>query len=119
MTPHGQAAKIATLLKEGGDRISFKSLSAGTAVVKWYDVPAGAHIPNAKGRARLIAGGKLTFSHAGKAKLKMKLTSTGRHLLKREEAGHATLLKVTAKGSFKTKDPGAAVLAEKTFIPKR
>jgi hypothetical protein len=118
ITPTGKAAAIAALLKAGGDTISFKALSAGTALVYWYYVPAGAHIAKAKPKAQVVASGRLTFAAAGTAKLKIKLTAAGKTLLKREKSGHAKLLKLTAKATF-TPAGRAAIVTTKTFTLHR
>jgi hypothetical protein len=118
ITPTGKATTIAALLKAGGDTISFKALSAGTAVVDWYYVPAGAHIAKAKPKAQLVAGGRLTFAAAGTGKLKIKLTAAGKKLLKGEKSGHAKLLKLTAKATFTTASRNAIVTSE-TFTPTK
>jgi hypothetical protein len=61
----------------------------------------------------LIATGTATFSKAGNAPVKIKLTVKGAKLLK-----HAKLLKLTAKGTF-TPTGEAAVTALSNFTLKR
>jgi hypothetical protein len=118
ITPTGKAATIAALLKAGGDTTPCKALSAGTAVVDWYYVPAGAHIAKAKPKAQLLASGRLTFTSAGTGKLKIRLTAAGKNLLKGEKSGHGKLLKLTSKATF-TPVGHAAIVIDKTFTPKR
>lgn len=90
----GKAAKIGQLLKSGGYVVSFSAPSAGHLVIGWYLVPKGAHLAKAK-KPTLVATASVTFHHAGKAKVKISLTSKGRKLLKGPKH-----LRLTAKGSF-------------------
>lgn len=118
ITPAGKAAKIAALLKAGGVTISFRALSAGTAAVDWYYVPAGAHIAKAKPKAVRVGSGSLAFNAAGTGRLKIKLTAAGRKLLKKEQIAHAKLLRITAQGTFKPTG-GASIVVQKSFTPSR
>ena len=113
LTPTGKAAKIAALLKTGGLTVKLRALEPGTAVINWYQLPPGAKRSNAKARPVLAASGQVTFSAAGTMKLKIKLTATGRRLLKRSKR-----LKLTAKGTF-TPLGQPVVTATKTFVLKR
>lgn len=54
-----------------------------------------------KAKPILVASGTKTFTKRGKATIKVKLTKTGRPLLKKVKKGHK--LKLTAKGSFTPK----------------
>ncbi len=111
LTPSGKAAKIATLLKSGEFRIVLKALEAGTAVIDWYEVPAGAKVAK-KPKPVLVGAGQRTFPAAGTATLKIKLTVVGKSLLK-----HAKTLKLTAKGTFKPTGE-TQVSATKVFVLK-
>ena len=113
ITPRGQAAKIAALLKSHEYVLSFKALSAGRVVIDWYYLPTGAHLASAKPRPVLIADGRATFSRAGTLKLKIKLTAKGKQLLK-----HAKRLKLTAKGTF-TPTGKHAIVATRKFMLTR
>ena len=114
LTPSGKAAKIAALLKGGGFTVVFKALEAGTAVINWYQVPPGAKLAKkAKPKPVLVATGRRTFSAAGTATIKIKLTAAGKRLLK-----HAKKLKLTAKGTF-TPTGKAPITATRTFVLKR
>ncbi len=96
LIPSGKAAKIATLLKSGGLKMSFKALEAGTLSVQWYEIPAGAKLAKkAKAKPVLVASGQMTFSAAGTKTLRIRLTTAGRKLSK-----HAKSLKLTVKGMF-------------------
>jgi Bacterial Ig-like domain (group 3) len=95
LVPSGKSASIKALLKSGGLTMSIKALEAGTLTVQWYEVPPGAKLAKAKAKPVLVASGALTFSGAGTAKLKMKLSLAGKKLLK-----HARQVKLTAKGDF-------------------
>ena len=112
--PTGKAAKIAALLKAGGFTFLFKALQAGTAKVGWYRVPPGAKLANnTKAKPILIASGKLTFTAAGMAKMKLALTAAGKHILK-----NAKRVKVTAKGTF-TPTGMTPINATRSFVLKR
>ena len=114
LTPSGKAAKIATLLKSGAYTVVFKALEAGTAVIDWYEVPPGAKLAKkTKPKPVLVAAGQRTFSAAGTATLKIKLTAAGRSLLK-----HAKQVKLTAKGTF-TPSGTTPVATTRTFVLKR
>jgi hypothetical protein len=114
LTPSGKAAKIAALLKSGVFPISFKALQTGTAVINWYQVPPGAKLANkAKPKPVLVASGQRSFSAAGTATIKIKLTAAGKRLLK-----HAKQLKLTAKGTF-TPTGKTPITATKVFVLKR
>lgn len=96
LIPSGKAAKIATLLKSGGLKMSFKALEAGTLSVQWYEIPAGAKLAkHSKAKPVLVASGQTTFSAAGTKTLRISLTAAGRKLLK-----HTKRLRLTAKGMF-------------------
>ena len=95
LVPSGAAAKIGAILKAGGYPASVKAPGPGKAKVVWYYVPKGAHVA-AKRKPVVVASGSKKVKKAGKAKLKIKLSSKGKALLK-----NAKKLKLTAKGSFK------------------
>ena len=96
LIPSGKAAKIATLLKSGGLKMSFKALEAGTLSVQWYEIPAGAKLAKkVKAKPVLVASGQMTFPAAGTKTLRIRLTAAGRKLFK-----HTKSLKLTAKGIF-------------------
>jgi hypothetical protein len=111
ITPAGESAKIASLLKASGFIIRFKALEAGSAVIDWYQLPPGAKLTG-KTRVKpvLIASGRMHFSRAGSAKMKIKLTAAGKHLLRSSRR-----LKLTAKGTF-TPTGKAAISVTKTFV---
>jgi 6-phosphogluconolactonase len=114
LTPSGKKAKIAALLRSGVFTVAFKALEPGAVVIAWYQVPAGAKLAKkAKPKPVLVASGKLTFSAAGTAKVKIKLTAAGKSLLR-----HAKQIKLTAKGTF-TPTGKAPVSALRAFTLKR
>jgi hypothetical protein len=96
LSPSGPAAKIGALLAEGSYPATVTASGAGTAQIAWYYVPPGAHIASAK--PVVVAKGVKKVTKAGAATVKVKLTATGRRMLKRVKAGHT--LKLTAKGSI-------------------
>jgi len=112
--PSGKAAKIAAILKKGLFALSFRALTAGTAVVGWYQLPLGAKLAKKKKATPvLVATATASFSGAGAATVNVKLTPTGRRLLK-----HANQLKLTAKGTF-TPVGNRAISVTKSFVLKR
>jgi trypsin len=112
LTPTGKGAKIASLLKAGGWTITFEALEAGIAVLQYYQLPPGAKLAKANAKPVLVAAGRASFSAAGTMKLKVKLTSAGKRLLK-----HRRGRKLTAKGTFTPAGEGP-VSATKTFVLK-
>jgi hypothetical protein len=111
LIPSGKAAKIAAMLKAGGFTRAFNALEAGRAVIDWYQVPPGAKLAK-KAKPILVAAGQMTFSAAGTAKIKVKLTAAGKRLLKQAKS-----LKLTAKGIF-TPTGKAPVVTTKVFVLK-
>jgi hypothetical protein len=96
LIPSGKAAKIATLLKSGGLKMSFKALEAGTLSVQWYELSAGAKLAkHSKAKPVLVASGQTTFSAVGMKTLRIRLTAAGRKLLK-----HTKSIRLTVKGKF-------------------
>jgi hypothetical protein len=85
-------SSIATVLRAGAYQATVSAPAPGELTITWR-APAGA--THAKG-AIVVASGTRTLAKAGKATLKVKLTSAGRALLKRSKS-----LKLTAVGSFK------------------
>jgi hypothetical protein len=83
-------------------------------VIDWYQIPRGAKLANeAAVRPVLVAAGRLTFSAAGSAAMKIMLSAAGKRLLKR-----ARQIKLTVKGTF-TPTGGMAIAASRTLILKR
>jgi hypothetical protein len=110
LIPSGKAAKIATLLKSGGLKMSFKALEAGTLSVQWYEIPAGAKLAKkVKAKPVLVASGQTTFSAAGTKTLRIRLTAAGRKVFK-----HARRVKLEAKGGFMPKS-GTTISDTTTF----
>jgi len=111
LTPTGKGAKIASLLKSSGFTLTFAAPEAGTAVIDWYQLPPGA-ILAMKTRAKpvLVASGRMAFSAAGTAKIKLRLTAAGKRLLTGTKS-----LKLTAKGAF-TPTGNSPVVATKAFV---
>jgi hypothetical protein len=80
-------------------------------VIGWYLVPNGAHL--AKAQPVLVASGRATFGNAGTKTIKIKLTPSGKRLLR-----EANRLKLTAKGTF-TPTGQAQIVARTTFTLTR
>ena len=106
----GKAATIAHLLADDGYLAVFIAPSAGELVIDWYYVPAGAHLANVK-RPELVASARAALDKAGKTKVKIKLTASGRRLLKGTKH-----VRLTAKGSF-TPAGGTKTTTTKTIKP--
>jgi hypothetical protein len=107
VVPSGSAARITTILKNGGFAERFTALAAGTATISWYGVPPSAQAAAAK--AVLVATGSHIFHKAGTGTVAIRLTTRGRQLLM-----HATSVKLTAKGTFNA--PGEpAITTKKAF----
>jgi trypsin len=113
ITPHGEAAGIAALMKNGGYVLSFRALSAGKVVIDWYYLPSGAHLASGKPKPVLVAVGKATFTRAGTLQITIELTANGKRMLK-----HAKRLTLTAKGAF-TSTAQPAVVSIKKFTLTR
>jgi plastocyanin len=113
LVPSGKAAKIRALLRSGGFALVFTAPEAGLIVIDWYDVPPGAKLARkAQPRSLLVAAGKLSFAAKGTARMKLKLTVVGTHLLR-----HSKQLKVTAKGTF-TPRGSSPITATRAFLLK-
>jgi phage gpG-like protein len=114
LTPAGRASRLTSLLVGGGYTVEFRALSAGTAVIDWYQVPPRGKLAR-KTRARpvLVASGRMRFSAAGTARIKVRLTGEGRRLIKRDKT-----VKLTATGTF-TPSGGKPIRAIEEFVLKR
>ena len=117
LAPSGPAANIAAILKTGSYPATFNAPGPGTAQIAWYQATPGARVAQARPKKpALVAKGAKTFTKAGKAKIKIKLTAKGKALLKKVKAGHK--LKITAEGSFTPKG-GKKTTKQKSFTLKR
>jgi hypothetical protein len=112
LAPAGKAAKIGVLLKKGGFTFRFRTLTGGRLTIAWYS-RARAQRGNAKGKPVLVAIGKATLSEAGPVKVTIKLTSTGRRMLKA-----ARSVRLIADGIYRPTS-NTAVTATKTFTLRR
>jgi hypothetical protein len=113
LTRSGNVARITRLLKNDTLNMSLHALTAGKAVIDWYEDHPSARGASVPLRRTLVAVGKLTFPVPSTATLKLKLTAEGRRLLK-----HAKQLRLTAKGTFAA--VGIAPIASTyTFLIKR
>ena len=114
LTPTGSSARIAALLTRGGLTISFRALEPGTVVIDWYEVPLGSRLAkNTKPKPVLVGVGRLRFSAAGTAKIRIRLTVAGKRLLR-----DARQLRLTARGTF-TAPAGKPVTVTRTFLLRR
>lgn len=93
--PRGMSARSNRLLKAKGWSISFTAPWPGELVIKWYDVPKGAHLSK-KLHPTLVASGRASFmTDRTTRKVTVGLTAKGRRLLKKTKR-----VTLTAKGSF-------------------
>jgi hypothetical protein len=113
LTPSGESAKLAMMLKTGGFTITFKALDAGTAIIDWYTLVPGATLARkTKAKPILVASGQAAFPAAGTRRIKVRLTTTGKRLLRSTKSP-----KLIAKGSF-TRSGQTSVVAVRTFVLK-
>jgi hypothetical protein len=114
LTPSGPAASIAALLKAGSYPAAFEAPGAGTAQIAWYQGSPSARLASAQ-KSLLVAKGAKTFTKAGKATIKIKLTPKGKALLAKVKKGQK--LALTAKASFAPKG-GKKTSKQKSFTLK-
>jgi subtilase family serine protease len=101
--PSGKGAKLAALLKADGYSFKFKALEAGTLVIEWFELPRGAKLAK-KPKPVLVASGRMTFSAANTATVKVTLTGAGKRLL-----AHARgALSLTGRSTFTPRDKAPA-----------
>jgi hypothetical protein len=113
LTRSGDMARITMLLKNGTLNLSLRALTAGKAVIDWYeDHPSVGGAP-VRLRRTLVAVGKLTFQVPSTATFKLKLTAEGRRLLE-----HAKQLRLTAEGTFAAVGM-APIVSTRRFLIKR
>ena len=92
LAPSRSAAKIVQLVRRGGLTIMFTAALPGTVTIDWYRMPAGKTHAT---KPLLVATGRYTFVTASAAKIRIKLTASGKLLLRR-----SSQLKLTAEGTF-------------------
>ncbi len=112
LLPSGKAARLKALLKAGAFSQFLKALTAGRVTINWYQLPPGAKLAK-KAKPILIASGGHTFTAAGAATVKIKLTAAGKRLIK-----HAKKFKLTARGTF-TRAGQPPVTTTRTFTLKK
>jgi Invasin, domain 3/FG-GAP repeat len=98
LAPSGKDGTLKAILKADGYLFTYKALEGGKLVINWYRVPAGAHVTAAKKKAPkpvLVGDSTARFSKAGKISTRLKLTASGKSLLKRSRK-----LTLTSKVSF-------------------
>jgi hypothetical protein len=96
LTPRGAQARIAELLHNSGYTFKFDAPSTGKLVIDWYYMSKPA--PGSKKRRptkELVASASESIKKAGETKVKVKLNSRGRSLLK-----HAKRLRLTVEARF-------------------
>jgi hypothetical protein len=96
------------LIKQGGYAFSFDALTRGTGVIDWYYM-RGSGTGRGKPQRVLVAAVTHDFAAGGPRMIKVKLTASGRHVLR-----SAASLHVTAQGSFRPMH-GSTVRAARNF----
>jgi hypothetical protein len=92
LVPSGSSAKIGAILRNGGYKQRISASGAGTAVITWYYLRPGAKLGGKGARApMLVAAGSVTFHGAGAATVNIRLTSTGRRLVRRSRRIRLTM----------------------------
>jgi hypothetical protein len=74
---HGQAARIAALLRSGAFKARFKAPEAGTTAVAWYYLPPRGDTGGTEPSPVLIAWGRLRVRTAATAVFTIHLTGAG------------------------------------------
>jgi alpha-tubulin suppressor-like RCC1 family protein len=108
----GSGARVASLRKRRSYTYGFTALTAGTLAIDWYYLPPGARLA-ARNQPILFARGRASFANAGTKRITLKLTATGRRLVRQRRR-----LAIVAKGSF-TPRGKRAVTATKGFALAR
>ena len=90
-------ATLAKLARSSGLSIPFHASGPGVLTISLYAAPPGGRLARmSRAKPILVGVGRHAFSRTATARIKIKLTSTGRALVK-----HAKRLALTAKGTFK------------------
>ncbi|MGZ4194768.1 MAG: lysyl oxidase family protein [Solirubrobacteraceae bacterium] len=105
-------ARIVGLLRAGHYTSSFTALARGRLRISWWLLPTGRQGRRGS-RPVLVAIGQLTFSHAGTARITVKLSAAGRTLLHR-----APRIRLTVRGSF-TPTGAPAIVASQVIVLRR
>jgi alpha-tubulin suppressor-like RCC1 family protein len=108
----GSSARIASVRKHRSFTYGFTALTAGLLTIDWYYVPPGAHLAR-RAAPVLVAAGKLSFPRAGTRKITLRLTPSGRKLLRKRKR-----IALIATGSF-TPTGKRVVTARASFVLKR
>jgi hypothetical protein len=104
----GKAARIGALLKKGGFTFRFRTVTGGRLKIAWF---ARAGAPG--GKPVLVATGKARIPNARRVKFTIRLTRTGRRMLKA-----ASSVRIIAHGTYRpTGKP--AVRATRKFTLRR
>ena len=94
LTPGGRNARIAALLRHRSYTFRFTAPLAGRLVIDWYYRPRPrAH--HRRPRPVLVAVARVTVSHGGRRRARLKLTAKGRALLR-----HARKVQLQAQATF-------------------
>ena len=104
IVPTGKRARIRELLSRKAYRLTFTAPVSGTAVIAWY-APA----KRRNGKPALVATGRGTFSKAGRGMISLRLTPTGKRMLK-----HQRRFKLLGQERFSA-PCGVHVTATRTF----
>jgi hypothetical protein len=105
LKPSGKAARLRTLVKARGYKLTFAAPGAGRLAIDWFAKP--------KGKTLLVASATIVFHSGAKQPVRVNLTPKGRKLLQ-----HAKRVKITIKATF-TPTGGATTTSTKTVTLKR
>ncbi len=121
IVPSGEGAKIGSLLRAGGFTQVFKALEDSVATTQWLELPSGGHAAGDAGKHKpkppkpvLVAAGHVVLATAGTANMHIRLTQSGRQLLKHEKR-----LRLTAEGSFAPALDGTVIKQARAFTLAR
>jgi beta-galactosidase len=91
LSPRGQGARIAKLLRNGGYEFTFRAPFAGKLEIEWQALPAGTSTAHKRHlRSRPLAHAMVVTRKAGAVPVDIKLTGLGRRLLR--HSSHQQLL---------------------------
>lgn len=106
ITPPHRTTRINGLLRHSGASFAVKALGAGRLHISWFSGSTPGHLARAERKPILVAAGDKTFNRTGTGKINLKLTPSGKTLLK-----HNHSLNLTVKGIFIPIDRTAVVVS--------
>jgi hypothetical protein len=113
LAPVGSAARIATLVKQGGYSSSFRAPTPGRIAISWFLIPRGARLAGDRPAPVLVAAAVKSFVKHRVQAVRIRLTADGKRLLR-----GARHVRLTAKGTLTTVR-GTAITTARTFTLNR